>query len=293
MYKNRELFYLNTISDGRLTVLSLLKEMMAIFSTPLYIEVSVEKNYSSKLIGNIEYAGGFPNRSIASNTIKKSAQLFKKKLSVSLKSDSKANIEKTCNELKAMLIKNYYAIYFNSVQGGIIINGRKSNKSLLRKDKFNISAGFSWQMPAEVDKADVFLYKLLPFELAPIKIKEEIYWHLSARADLFQQLIAFCDSVKSKVAVSFKNDYAGFFFEGNCTDLMLALSVVYGAGKITDEKGAPIDYDTWLAANLRWMNLSPKNVPDLKDQVLTMETKKQEGKVNKWFLKGISTLSND
>ena len=64
-------------------------------------------------------------------------------------------------------------------------------------------------------------------------------------------------------------------------------------GKITDEKGAPIDYDTWLAANLRWMNLSPKNIPDLKDQVLTMETKKQEGKVNKWFLKGISTLSND
>ena len=116
MYKNRELFYLNTISDGRLTVLSLLKEMMAIFSTPLYIEVSVEKNYRSKLIGNIEYAGGFPNRSIASNTIKKSAQLFKKKLTVSLKSDSKANIEKTCNELKAMLIKNYYAIYFNSVQ---------------------------------------------------------------------------------------------------------------------------------------------------------------------------------
>jgi hypothetical protein len=41
------------------------------------------------------------------------------------------------------------------------------------------------------------------------------------------------------------------------------------------------------------MNLFPKNVPDLKDQVLTMETKKQEGKVNKWFLKGISTLSND
>ena len=92
MYKNRELFYLNTISDGRLTVLSLLKEMTAIFSTPLYIEVSVEKNYRSKLIGNIEYAGGFPNRSIASNTIKKSAQLFKKKLTVILKSPYYARI---------------------------------------------------------------------------------------------------------------------------------------------------------------------------------------------------------
>jgi hypothetical protein len=293
MYKKRELIYLNTISDGRLTVLSFLEEMMAIFFTPLYIEVTVEKNYRSKLIGNIEYAGGFPNRLIASNAIKKSAQLFKKKLTSSLNSDSKANIEKTCNELKAMLLKNYYAIYFNSVQGGIIINGRKSNKSLLRKDKFNISAGFSWQMPAEFDKAEVLLYKQLPFVLAPINIKNEISWHLLARADLLQQLISICDSVKSKVAASLKNDFSGFFFDGNCTDLMLALSVVYGAGKITDEKGAPIDYDIWLAANLRWMNLSPKNIPDLKNQVLTMETKKQEVKVNKWFLKGISTLSND
>jgi hypothetical protein len=148
-------------------------------------------------------------------------------------------------------------------------------------------------MPAEFEKAEVLLYKQLPFELAPLNIKNEISWHLLARADLLQQLISICDSVKSKVAASFKNDFSGFFFEGNCTDLMLALSVVYGAGKITDEKGAPIGYDTWIAANLRWMNLLPKNVPDLKDQLLTMETKKQEVKVNKWFLKGISTLSND
>lgn len=133
----------------------------------------------------------------------------------------------------------------------------------------------------------------MPFELAPIKIKEEIYWHLSARADLFQQLIAICDSVQSKVAVSLKNDSARFYYDGNCTDLMLALSVVYGAGKIIDENGAPIDYDTFLEANLRWLNLFPKNIPDLKDQVLTMETNKQEGKVNKWLFKGIGALSND
>ena len=111
MYKKRELFYLNTISDGRLTVLSLFTEMMEIFCTPLYIEVSVEKNYRSKLIGNIEYAGGFPNRAMASNTIKKSAQLFKKKLTVSLKNNSEAKNEKICNNLKAMLVKNYFAIY--------------------------------------------------------------------------------------------------------------------------------------------------------------------------------------
>lgn len=51
-----------------------------------------------------------------------------------------------CNSRK--LLASFIIIF--PKQGGIIVNGRKSNKSPLRKNKINISAGFGLHMPAEV-----------------------------------------------------------------------------------------------------------------------------------------------
>lgn len=293
MYKNRKSFYINNLLDKRKSVFSLVESIEQLFLGPLYIEVSLDSNYQNRLMATIDYAGGFPSRTITSNTIKRSVQLFKKKLTELWGKNVAILDTKNYLLLRDQLVKNYYALYYGAIQGGVILNGRKANKCLLRKDNHTISADFSWQMPAEARNNEAIVYKQLHFELTPKEIKKELFWQLSARADLFKQLITVCDTLYKQAANSFKKNYAHFCYEGNCTDLMLALSVVYAAGKITNENGEPINFDTFLTANLKVLGVSPKNMPDLKDQVLTMETKKQEGKVNKWLFKGIDALNDD
>lgn len=282
--------YLGSLIDARKNIWTTLDDIESEFLSPIYMEVSVEKNYMNKLTGKIEYSAGYPHRNIAIYCIKNAEKQFRNKLLNYLENNTLSMNFHIISRIKDRITQNYFQLINNVIPGGIIINGRKVNKQRLRKNKLSNPAGFSWQMPAGADINDAVTFNKLPLPLAPAEVRKEIAWHLSARAGLFQRLLSICNRMHEKLIISIKQKNPNLYYKGKFTDLITLIIAIHGSANIVNRENEQIDIKSLVTGLLNFLNVKPENLNDLLQQIIDTDTTKRERRIHRWVSTGMCTL---
>lgn len=290
MSKLRTEHYWHQLKDKRLNLTEILAKIEDLFPSAILIETSLGRDFRKTPVITIEYTGGFPNRFIASSTMKKALLIFKQKLKETLKDK---DYDDSLMLLRSLILQvsEICATYSASlIRGGIIINGRTASKTTIRKDELKTSVSFCWKTPAEIKINENLNYQILNPVLAPVRIREEFCWHLTTRASFFQELLATVSSCQQKLVKSAKKNVPQFHYIGKQIDAVSLLLTLYGSGHITGENGNPVDPKSFVRHHLKLLNIEPSNPSDLFDQLLTTDAKSRTQKIQTWMRTGLSGL---